>query len=204
MNNPEGLKQNTETATQSSGSRGAPAQDTEVPAEPAEAAAEAEASETAQLQADIAALNDRLLRLAADFDNFRKRTARERAEWHQEGREEVLRELLPVLDHYELGLAAICGTVSDAAWKGFEMIRAQLRGVLERFGVEPIPTVGSRFDPHLHEAVGHEPSSEVPADHVVREVRKGYRVKDRVLRAAQVVVSSGPSVGGGHSDASEA
>ncbi len=148
---------------------------------------------TADLQADIAALNDRMLRLQADFDNFRKRTQRERAELQQRGAERVLADLLPVLDHFEMGLAAARShDAPEAVLGGLDMVLAQFRDVLARHGVEAVEAEGRPFDPHCHEAVGHEPSSAVPADTVLRETRRGYRVGGRLLRAAEVIVSSGP------------
>ncbi len=162
-------------------------------------AASAEEAQVAQLQADIAALKDRLLRLQADFDNFRKRTQKDRALDIQRGAELVLVDLLPVLDHFEMGLAAAREhNTPPGVLEGFELVLSQFQNVLARHGVEPIPTVGQAFDPHCHEAVAHEPSAEVPAEVIIREVRRGYRAGERLLRPAQVVVSSGPASESGH------
>ncbi|MCX7819057.1 MAG: nucleotide exchange factor GrpE [Kiritimatiellae bacterium] len=157
------------------------------------AAAETAATTDAELQADIAALNDRLLRLQADFDNFRKRSQRERLELRRQVMEELLADLLPVMDHFEMGLqAAERGGLSNGIRAGLEAVRAQFREVLKRWGVEEIEALGRPFDPHWHEAVAHEPTADVPPETVLRVTRKGYRIGDRLLRAAQVVVA-GPA-----------
>ncbi len=149
-------------------------------------------AETEALQADIAALNDRLLRLQADFDNFRKRSQRERLELRRQIIEEVLADLLPVMDHFDMGLeAATRGGVSNGVRSGLEAVRAQFVETLKRWGVEEIEALGRPFDPHQHEAVAHEPSPEAAPDTVLRVLRKGYRMGDRLLRAAQVVVAAG-------------
>ncbi|HMP72877.1 MAG TPA: nucleotide exchange factor GrpE [Kiritimatiellia bacterium] len=143
---------------------------------------------------EVAALNDRLLRLQADFDNFRRRTLRERDAWALRANEELLKELLPVLDHFELGLkTAAEHEADDAVQQGFALVFEQFKAAVKKFGVEPVDPEGEAFDPHVHEAVTHQPSAEVPADSVVTVFRKGYRLGERLIRPAQVVVSSGPS-----------
>ena len=155
------------------------------------AAAPAEAAD--ELQADIAAVNDRLLRLQADFDNYRKRTARERAEIHARSLEGFMAELLPVLDHFELGLATASKQgLDEAVRQGLHLVLDQFRGVLGKFGLAPMNTVGHPFDPHVQESVAMIPSADHPRDTVVEETRRGYMLAGRLLRAAQVVVSSGP------------
>ncbi len=162
-----------------------------VPAPAADDPARAAADE---LQADIVAVNDRLLRLQADFDNFRKRTARERAEVHARSLEDLMQELLPVLDHFEMGLASAGRQGSDSAvFQGLALVLDQFRAALTRFGLAPIETVGKPFDPNLHESVAMMPSAEHPRDTVVTETRRGYVLGGRLLRAAQVVVSAGPA-----------
>ncbi len=147
----------------------------------------------AAVAAERAALQDRLLRLQADFENLRKRTARERQELVQRATEDLMLELLPVLDHFELGLAAAAQQGLDpATFAGFQLVRDQLHGVLERFGLSRIEAVGQTFDPHLHEAVTVVPSEEHPRDHVLLEIRRGYRLGERLLRAAQVGLAAGP------------
>ena len=138
------------------------------------------------------ALEIRHLRLQADFDNYRKRTLRERAEWQLKANEELLRELLPVIDHYELGLkTAVKQGADQAVVDGFQMVYDQWLQVLRKFRVEPIETEGRLFDPHLHEAITQIPSAEHPAQTVMVETRRGYLIGGQLLRAAQVVVSSG-------------
>ena len=136
---------------------------------------------------------DRLVRLQADFDNYRKRMAKERQEVFHRAMESLMEELLPVLDHFELGLETAERQEGNAALvDGFRMIHRQLLTTLERFGLAPFETAGEPFDPHCHEAVNHLPSQEIPENAVLAQTRRGYRLGDRLLRAAQVVVSSGP------------
>lgn len=164
--------------------------------------AEAEMGEaTDALQNDIAALNDRLLRLQADFDNFRKRTARERSEIRERSLEDLMRDLLPVLDHFELGLsAAEAQKVEASVREGFQLVFDQLRSVLVRFGLAPMETEGTPFDPHLHEAVTMLPSADRPKDSILEETRRGYMLGGRLLRASQVVVSAGAASDGAEAD----
>jgi molecular chaperone GrpE len=132
-----------------------------------------------------------LMRLQADFDNFRKRQTRERAEWILRANEDLFLEILPVLDHYEMGLKSAEEHQTDCSvTEGFKMVYNQLLDVLKKSNVEPIDAVGKPFDPHHHEALTHMPSDE-PAETVVQEVRRGYMMGDKLLRAAQVIVSSG-------------
>ena len=139
-------------------------------------------------------LKDRLLRLQADFDNYRKRMDREKKDWIAFASEKLVLELLPVLDHFELGLADSAKNGAPAAFvEGFQLICSQLRAALEKAGVQAIEAEGAAFDPHVHEAITHLPSDDVPADHVVAQTRRGYKLGDKLLRAAQVVVSSGPA-----------
>ncbi len=132
-----------------------------------------------------------LMRMKADFDNFRKRQVRERAEWIVRANEDLFLELLPVLDHYEMGLKSAEEHQADpSVIEGFKLVYNQLLDVLKKSNVTPIETVGQTFDPHHHEALTHMPSEE-PAETIVEEFRKGYMLGDKLLRAAQVVVSSG-------------
>lgn len=145
---------------------------------------------------ELERMKDRLLRLQADFDNFRKRTVRERQDTQRRAQEDVLFELLPVLDHLELAIDAATSHDADLQFvAGFRMVADQMATTLERFGLQRVPTVGTRFDHNVHEAVQQVPSEEHAEDHVVHEVKAGYTVGDRLLRAAQVVVSSGASEG---------
>ena len=144
--------------------------------------------------AEIAVLKDRLLRLQADFDNFRKRTLRDREDMARRAAERILKELLPAIDHFDLGIqAARKSHVKHAVVEGFEGILKQFQGILEKSGVTPIETRGQVFDPHSHECVTQIPSEEHPESMVIEETRKGYRLGTYVLRASQVIVSSGPA-----------
>ena len=139
-------------------------------------------------------LKDRLLRLQADFDNYRKRMDREKKDWIAFASEKLVLDLLPVLDHFELGLADSAKNGAPAAVvDGFQLVCNQLRAALEKAGVQPIDAAGAAFDPHLHEAITHLPSDQVPEGHVAAQTRRGYKMGDKLLRAAQVVVSSGPA-----------
>ncbi len=143
--------------------------------------------------AELEQLKDRLLRLQADFENYRRRTAREQAEYAQHAAEDLLAALLPVVDHFELGLRSAAEHHAESAvMSGFQLVFDQLMEVLKKAGVSAIEAEGQAFDPTLHEAVSHLPSADVPADTVMLQTRRGYRLGSRLLRAAQVVVSSGP------------
>lgn len=158
---------------------------------PAEAVAAPEAPSAAD-QA-IAALTDRLLRLQADFDNFRKRTLREKSELIRQANENLVVELLPVLDHMDLALeAATRHGADDALIQGFRLVGEQFQTVLSRFGVTPLDATSGPFDPNIHEAIAHLPSPDVRDHEIITQTRRGYTLGDRLLRPARVVVSSGP------------
>jgi molecular chaperone GrpE len=136
-------------------------------------------------------LRGQLLRLQADFDNFRKRTQRERSELFLFANESLFLEMLPVIDHFEMGLKSAEGHKADASvTEGFQMVYNQLMDVLKKFNVTPIDAIGEPFNPHRHEAITHLPSDK-PAETVIEQVRRGYMLGEKLLRAAQVVVSSG-------------
>ena len=142
---------------------------------------------------EVAQLRDRLLRLQADFDNFRKRTLRERETWHARAVESVLLALLPALDNLNLGLRhAVEQQVDEAHIKGLRLVADELQAVLRKFSVTPIETAGQPFDVRWHEALAYLPSTEVAAESVIQETRAGYRIGEAMLRPAQVLVSSGP------------
>jgi molecular chaperone GrpE len=155
--------------------------------------AEKKADAGAEAKADsVEALQERLLRLQADFDNFRKRTLREKDELYRRANEDLMTEALPVLDHMELALEhARANGEADPLAEGFALVWEQMLSVLGKFGLEPIDAEGKEFDPNIHEAVSHLPSAEVPGSVVMTQTRRGYMLGGRVLRAAQVVVSSG-------------
>lgn len=143
-------------------------------------------------------LRDQLLRAAAENENFKKRIERERASSLKYAGEQIFREMLPVVDNLERAVAHQGGTDGDSAEKnlgalveGVELTLKSLISTLEKFQVKPIESVGEKFDPKHHEALTMEASDLVPATHVLNEFEKGYYYKDRLLRAAKVVVSSG-------------
>ena len=149
--------------------------------------------EAAKKQDDAAkALQDRLLRLQADFDNFRKRTLREKGDLYRRANEDIITELLPVLDHVEMALASLSShDPADPAIEGFKLVAEQLTTALKKFGLSPIDAEGAEFDHNFHEAISHLPSDDVAENMVMAQVRRGYMLGDSLLRAAQTVVSSG-------------
>jgi molecular chaperone GrpE len=142
-----------------------------------------------------AELKDRLLRSQADWDNSRKRILREKEDAVRYAGEALLEKLLPVLDNFEMGMqAAKTATDAKSIAQGLEMVLAQFQQVLRDAGVETIDAVGHPFDPHRHEALGQHESDDHPEGHVATQLRKGYKLKDRLLRAASVFVAK-PSEG---------
>lgn len=141
-------------------------------------------------------LNDKLARRTADFDNFRKRTERERTETYNRALGEVVRRLLPVLDNLQRALDAerVVEVRESEEFRhflhGVELINRQLGTVLEGLGVEAVPTVGERFDPHVHEAVATEETDAHEPDTVTQEMQRGYRLGDKLLRPAMVKVAT--------------
>ena len=133
---------------------------------------------------------DRLLRLTAEFDNYRKRTDRERRERAEAAGMDVIRDLLPVLDDLERALAAPIDSRANASVReGIELIHRQLLDVVRRRGVEPFDVVGQIFDPEWHEAVANEPANGRPDGEITAELRRGYRISQRLLRAPMVRVA---------------
>ena len=168
----------------------------------AEEAAEQEKSAEEQLAEALAEAElwqDRALRSAADFENYKKRMERERVAMLKYSGEPIFRELLPVVDNLEraVGQGAANGVETEqnlkALLEGVELTLKSLRATLEKFEVKAIDSVGGPFDPTVQEALSMEASDSVPANHVVGEFEKGYHYKDRLLRAARVIVSSGGS-----------
>jgi molecular chaperone GrpE len=143
--------------------------------------------------AQAAELKDRLLRAQAEWDNSRKRILKEKEEAVRYAGEALLERLLPVLDNFEMGMqAAKSATDAKAIAQGFEMALAQFQQVLREAGVESIEAIGHPFDPHRHEALGHHESEDHPEGHVLSQMRKGYKLKDRLLRPASVFVAKTP------------
>ena len=137
---------------------------------------------------------DLAMRTAADFDNFRKRAAREKEDSIRYANTSLLGDLLPLIDNFELGLAAAKSAPdAGAILQGLGMVARQFRDFLSSSGLEEVPTEGAIFDPNLMESVGHENSDTVPEGQVLRSTRRGYKLRDRLLRPATVFVSQGPA-----------
>jgi molecular chaperone GrpE len=148
-----------------------------------------------QLTADLAAANDRVLRLQAEMQNLRNRTSREIADERKYSALPVLRDLLPVIDNIDRAIeAAEKAGEADNLLEGFRLVRQQLMTTLSRHQCEPIPADGQPFDPHFHQAILQQPSADVPAGYVMMVTQPGYKLHERVVRPAQVIVSSGPPV----------
>src|SRR5256885_11800306 len=145
------------------------------PEEPATAMLE---SRLAELESALAEAKDRHLRLAADFDNYKKRMRQEQLETIQHASAELINRLLPVLDDLHNVLDHQPNGIDESWLKGIELSVRKLEEALGTHGLQPIESVGSRFDPNLHEAVGHEESRDHPEDTVVSELRRGHRVRD--------------------------
>lgn len=143
---------------------------------------------------ELKSLNDRYLRLAAEFDNYKRIAQRDQRDQIKFGNEQLLKELLPVVDNLERAIkAAQDGGTGEGLVQGVDLTLKQLTGAMGKFGVQPIPTIGQPFDPSGHQAVASVPSDDVPSQHVVEEFQRGYRLHDRILRAAMVTVSTGPA-----------
>jgi molecular chaperone GrpE len=150
--------------------------------------AEAKVSEAEKLKSENALLLDRLARLQAEFENFRKRSQREQQEFREYALSDTLKQLLPILDSLDRALKTEGMSVEDFR-SGIELIDRQFHDVLTRLGVEPIAAQGQPFDPSLHQAIQMVETTEVPDHHVLDELQRGYRLRDRVLRAAMVRVA---------------
>jgi molecular chaperone GrpE len=140
-----------------------------------------------ELRREKDALQDRLLRTAAEFDNYRKRVDRERRDLAEHTAADVVSELLPIIDNLERALAAASDT--DPLRKGVELILKQMLDLLRKRGVKPIEALGADFDPNFHQAVIHETSSEHREGEVMEELQRGYLIGDRLLRPAMVKVA---------------
>jgi molecular chaperone GrpE len=158
-----------------------------------ETEASAQPSELEQLAAERDKLKDQLLRTAADFDNFRKRTKKDLEQAERRGREEVLREVLPVIDNLERAVAAAAGASDvEAVRDGVQMVLKLFEDTASRIGLERVESVGQRFDPNVHDAFQQQETDEHPPGTIVAEYQPGYKLGDRLLRPAMVVVASKP------------
>jgi len=139
---------------------------------------------------------DRLLRTSADLENFKKRAARERQEAIRFANAALLEKLIPALDNFDMALAAANnpeGNPVESLKTGIAMIHSQLKSALAEAGLEEIDAANQSFDPNLHEAISHEESTDAPEGHVLRQLRKGYKLRDRLIRPASVVVARKPA-----------
>ncbi|WP_438026415.1 nucleotide exchange factor GrpE [Sorangium sp. So ce233] len=177
-----GSSQNTEEQAEAQAER----------AEPAEQRAPTPEDKLGEVQAEAARMREQLLRTAADFDNFRKRSRREVEEAQRRGRESILKDLLPVFDNLERAAshAENAPDVKSVA-EGVRIVAKQFVDTLDRMGIKRIAAVGKPFDPSVHEAIQQLESTEHPAGVVIAEVQPGYMLGDYLIRAAMVVVSKG-------------
>ncbi len=159
------------------------------PAEAGEAAGQD--SELEKLRAEKAAYLDRAARLQAEFDNFRKRNAKEQQDFRDYALADALKSLLPILDSLDRAVKTPASSVEDVR-SGIELIDKQFHDALARLGVQPIATEGAAFDPNEHQAVQMVDTDETPDHHVIDEFQRGYRLKDRLLRPAMVRVARNP------------
>src|SRR5438132_969577 len=156
-------------------------------------AAQSEAEDSMSgLQADLDRFRDLALRSKADFENYKKRSAREKEEAIRYANSSLLERLVGIIDNFELGLAAAKEQGADSPiYSGMILVQKQLNDLLAENGLQPIEAEGKTFDPNVHEAIAHEPSDQIPEGIVLRQARRGYRFKERLLRPSRVVVSSG-------------
>lgn len=140
---------------------------------------------------------ERLLRVTADLENFKKRAAREKQEAIKFANESLIQKIIPVLDTFEMALAATQNSSTadlQSLQDGVAMIHSQLKNALAETGLEEVNATGQAFDPNLHEAVSQQESAEVAEGHVLQQLRKGYKLRDRLLRPATVIVAKQPAV----------
>lgn len=149
-----------------------------------------EEDETKKLRDERDNLFDRLARLQAEFDNYRKRAAKENADFRDYAVADAAKSLLPVIDNLALALKSASASPDDLR-KGVELIQRQLQDALQKLNVQQIPAKGEPFDPRVHEAIDVVESDDVPDHHVLEELQPGYRIKERLLRPAMVIVAKG-------------
>lgn len=149
-----------------------------------------EAADESKLSAELEKAKKDYLYLLAEFDNYRKNAIKDRSDLIKFGSEKLVREFLNILDNFERALEA--GGNGDALREGVQMIGAELKQLLQRFGVEEVKSEGMKFDPISHEALSSEPRDDMEPGHVSRVFKKAYKMHDKLLRPAQVVVSAAP------------
>ncbi|HET6284034.1 MAG TPA: nucleotide exchange factor GrpE [Polyangia bacterium] len=145
----------------------------------------------AALQAERDELKDRMLRIAAEFENWKKRSRKEQLDGEARVREGLLKEMLEVVDNLERATSAKLD--AEALQKGVNLVLRLFQNKLERHDVRPFETKGQPFDPRLHEAISQVPATDVPAGSVASELQKGYRIGDKLLRPAMVAVAAAPA-----------
>jgi molecular chaperone GrpE len=174
---------------------GAPDPEPLVPVEPATLTAE-QLEELKQRATKADDHWERLVRTTADFDNYKKRATREKQEAIKFANESLLQKLVPVLDTFDMALAAAQNGQNEAVQSlktGIGMVHQQLKSALMDAGLEEVDAAGKPFDPNLHEAVSQKETAEVPEGQVVQQLRKGYKLRDRLLRPATVIVAKHPA-----------
>ncbi len=148
---------------------------------------------------------DRFVRLNAEFDNFKKRSARERGEAVKYANEALLERLIPTLDHFEMAMAAVNNAQDNSMASikmGIEMVHNQLKSTLKEAGLQEIDALGKEFDPIWHEAVSQKETDEAKEGEVIEQARKGYKLNDRLIRPANVIVAKAVSSDGSETEAS--
>jgi molecular chaperone GrpE len=173
---------------------GSPVQEPETAAE--QALTEEHIQELQAQAAKADEYRDQLFRTAADLDNYKKRAAREKQDAIKFANESLLGKLIPVLDNFDMALAAVSsaqGATTDSLHQGVAMIQQQLKQVLADSGLEEINAAGQPFDPNNHEAVSQQESADVPEGHVLQQLRKGFKFRERLLRPATVIVAKAPA-----------
>jgi len=144
------------------------------------------------LQEQLKQANDRVLRAQAELENFRKRARRDLEEQRQYANLPLVSDLIPAFDNLDRAVeAAEQNENATGLLEGVKMVAVQIHSILQQYNCRRVPAVGGEFDPNVHEAIAQEPSEDVPAGNITREVRVGYQLHDRVIRPSQVMVSTG-------------
>jgi molecular chaperone GrpE len=147
-----------------------------------------------KLKAELEKAKSDYLYLAADFENFRKNSVKERSELMKYGSERLIREFLAVIDNFERALEMDLKEGNATSFReGIKLIAGEMKSLLQRFGVEEVKSEGEAFDPAKHEALSSEPRTDMPAGHVARVFKKAYKMHDKLIRPAQVTVASAPT-----------
>lgn len=149
-----------------------------------------EMTQEEKLQAQLNEKNDQLLRMAAEYDNFRKRTQREKESLYSDCKVSVIKELLPVIDNFERCVVFNEGTSFEDYRKGVEMTYKQFGDMLKKLGIEAFGEVGEEFDPNLHNAVMHAQNEDLPENSISDVLMKGYKTGDKIIRTAMVAVAN--------------